>query len=73
MTIFGPNIESEETDPFEDEIFTIQYRDSESGQNNIYPRWDYDKEKDLLFDFIMDYKDITWSRKAGGQSGLATE
>lgn len=65
MTLFGPDIEATGTDPFEDELISIQYRDSESDENHLFPRWDYGSEADLLFDFFMKYGDIRWSRRGG--------
>lgn len=65
MTIFGPDIEATGTDPFEDELISIQYRDSETQENQVYCRWDYDSEEDLLFDFFMDYYQIPWKRTDG--------
>jgi len=67
MTIYGPDLETEGTDPFEDSIITIQYRDGDTGTNHLYRKWDYETERDLIFDFLMDYKDITWVRKSGGR------
>lgn len=65
MTIFGPDIEATGTDPFEHELLSIQYRNSDSDENHIYLRWDYDSEADLLFDFFMDYYEIPWKRTDG--------
>lgn len=65
MTIFGPDIEATGTDPFEHELISIQYRDSDSEKNHLYLRWDYDSEADLLFDFFMDYYEIPWKRTDG--------
>lgn len=65
MTIFGPDVEATGTDPFEDELISIQYRDSKADENHLYLRWEYDSEAELLFDFFMDYYDIQWSRKDG--------
>lgn len=66
MTIFGPDLESTGTNPFSDEIITIQYRDSETGTTHVYKRWEYKNERDLIFDFLMDWKDIRWHRQSGG-------
>lgn len=66
MTIYGPDLETEGTDPFEDSIITIQYRNGETQSNHLYKRWEYESEQDLIFDFLMDYKDITWVRKRDG-------
>jgi hypothetical protein len=66
VTIFGPDIETEGTDPFSDEIITIQYRDSETETTHVYKRWEYEDERALIFAFLMDWKDIRWHRQSGG-------
>lgn len=67
MTIYGPDLETEGTDPFAHSIITIQYRDGDTETNHLYKCWRYDREQDLIFDFLMDYKDIRWVRNNGGQ------
>jgi hypothetical protein len=65
MTIFGPDIEATGTDPFESELISVQYRDSDASENRIFPRWKYESEADLLFNFFMEYYDIPWKRTNG--------
>lgn len=64
MPVFGPDLETTGTDPFEDEILTVQYR--HDGENHVFPRWEYESEQEMIFEFLMEYRDIRWSRRKGG-------
>lgn len=65
MAIFGPDIEATGTDPFEDELISIQFRDGETGKNHLFLRWEYDSEPELLFNFFMECYDTPWFRQNG--------
>lgn len=65
MTIFGPDIEATGTDPFEDELISIQFRDGETGENHLFLRWEEKSEADLLFKFFLKCYDTPWLRSDG--------
>jgi hypothetical protein len=64
MITFGYDLETTGTDPFRHKIITIQYR--RDGRNFVYKIWDYENEKELILNFLNDWKTIRRSRKLGG-------
>lgn len=63
-TVFGPDIETTGTSPQDSELVTIQYR--QDGELYLYRRWEYESERDLLLDWLNDWKRIKRSRRRGG-------
>lgn len=70
MTLYGYDIETTGLNPYSDEVVTIQYKRDSTGLS-IYRRWEYDSERDLLLDFLNDWKGIPRARSRGAEEFIA--
>ncbi len=65
MLTFGYDLETTGPNPFENKIIAIHYR--REGKNHIFKIWDYDdSEKDLISNFLEDWKHIPRRIDHGG-------
>jgi len=65
MVVFGFDIETTGTNPFEHKVISIQYR--KDGETKIYREWEVD-EKIALLDFLNEWKKIPRSLRKGGEN-----
>jgi len=66
METFGYDLETSGTNPFKDKIITIQFR--RGGQNYVFKIWDYENERDMILDFLNEWKRIPRSIRKGGDT-----
>jgi len=64
MNIYGYDVETTGLMPHSAEIVTIQYK-RESSDPTVYKRWEYSSEKEILLDFLNDWKNFKRARTRG--------